>query len=318
MTLYNKIKTKIYWHEFRQAINKPKKIEVPMISNIHKPVLLNEVVSLLKPASGEFYLDLTAGYGGHAQSFLRDLGVNGRATLVDRDINSINYLKKLFAVDNRVEFIHNTYESASQELASSSRRYDCILADLGISSPHLDNPDRGFSFMNDGPLDMRMDQSASLTAAEVVNEYSAEDLANVLYKYGEFTNSRDLAKKIIACRPFKTTNELASVIPDQRNRNKILARIFQAIRIEVNDELGQLERSLGLWLEMLKPGGRLAIISFHSLEDRIIKDYFRRFEKGDMLSEFVVLNKKPLVAGPDEIVHNPRSRSAKLRGLQRK
>lgn len=289
-----------------------------MISNIHKPVLLDEVVSLIKPASGEFYLDLTAGYGGHAEAILRGLGENGRATLVDRDINSINYLKKIFAVDNRVEFIHNTYELASQELASRSRRYDCILADLGISSPHLDNPDRGFSFMNDGPLDMRMDQDASLTANEVVNEYSADDLANVLYKYGEFTNSRSLARRIVAHRPLKTTNELASVIPDQRNRNKILARIFQAIRIEVNDELGQLERSLDVWLKMLNPGGRLAIISFHSLEDRIIKDYFGRFKADDMLSEYIPLNKKPIVAGPDEIVHNPRSRSAKLRGLQRK
>jgi 16S rRNA (cytosine1402-N4)-methyltransferase len=172
--------------------------------------------------------------------------------------------------------------------------------------------------MNDGPLDMRMDQNAKLTASEVVNEYSAEDLANVLYKYGEFTNSRSLARQIIACRPFNTTNELASVIPDQRNRNKILARIFQAIRIEVNDELGQLERSLDVWLEMLNPGGRLAIISFHSLEDRIIKDYFARYKADDMLSDFIALNKKPIVAGPDEIVHNPRSRSAKLRGLQRK
>ena len=290
-----------------------------MTKDIHIPVLPKEVIELLAPASGESYLDLTAGYGGHASDVLRLIGKEGNAILVDRDINSINYLKKKFAVDKQVEFIQSDFYSASKELVSQNKKFDCMLADLGVSSPHLDNPDRGFSFMNSGPLDMRMDDSSELTAAKVVNTYNQDILANLLFKYGELRNSRRLAQIIVQNRPFKTTNELTSVIPGQyKARMRTLAQVFQALRIEVNDELGQLERSLDLWHKLLSPGGRLAVISFHSLEDRIVKQYFSEHGGDDMVSELKILNKKPIIAGPDEIVHNPRARSAKLRVLQRK
>ncbi len=290
-----------------------------MTKDIHIPVLPKEVIDLMAPASGESYLDLTAGYGGHASDVLRLIGKEGNAILVDRDINSINYLKKKFAVDKQVEFIQSDFYSASKELVSQNKKFDCILADLGVSSPHLDNPDRGFSFMNSGPLDMRMDDSSELTAAKVVNTYNQDILANLLFKYGELRNSRRLAQIIVQNRPLKTTNELSSVIPGQyKARMRTLAQVFQALRIEVNDELGQLERSLDLWHKLLSPGGRLAVISFHSLEDRIVKQYFSEHGGDDMVSELKILNKKPIIAGPDEIVHNPRARSAKLRVLQRK
>ncbi len=290
-----------------------------MITDIHIPVLPNEVIELLAPRPGESYLDLTAGYGGHAKDVLRLIGKEGSLTLVDRDVNSINYLKKKFAVDNMVEFIHSDFESASRELLSQNKEYDCILADLGVSSPHLDNPDRGFSFMNDGPLDMRMDATSELTASTVVNEYNQTDLANLLFRYGELSSSRKLAQIIVQNRPLNTTNELTSVIPGQyKARMRTLAQVFQALRIEVNDELGQLERSLELWHKLLKPGGRLAIITFHSLEDRIVKQYFSEHGGRDMTNELKILNKKPFTAGPDEIAYNPRARSAKLRALQRK
>lgn len=290
-----------------------------MITDIHIPVLPNEVIELLAPRPGESYLDLTAGYGGHAKDVLQLIGKEGSLTLVDRDVNSINYLKKKIAVDNMVEFIHSDFESASRELLSQNKEYDCILADLGVSSPHLDNPDRGFSFMNDGPLDMRMDATSELTASTVVNEYNQTDLANLLFRYGELSSSRKLAQIIVQNRPLNTTNELTSVIPGQyKARMRTLAQVFQALRIEVNDELGQLERSLELWHKLLKPGGRLAIITFHSLEDRIVKQYFSEHGGRDMTNELKILNKKPFTAGPDEIAYNPRARSAKLRALQRK
>ena len=290
-----------------------------MITDIHIPVLPNEVIELLAPKPGESYLDLTAGYGGHAKDVFRLIGKEGSLTLVDRDVNSINYLKKKFAVDNMVEFIHSDFESASRELLSQNKEYDCILADLGVSSPHLDNPDRGFSFMNDGPLDMRMDATSELTASTVVNEYNQADLANLLFRYGELSSSRKLAQIIVQNRPLNTTNELTSVIPGQyKARMRTLAQVFQALRIEVNDELGQLERSLELWHKLLKPGGRLAIIAFHSLEDRIVKQYFSEHGGRDMTNELKILNKKPFTAGSDEIAYNPRARSAKLRALQRK
>lgn len=290
-----------------------------MTKDIHIPVLPKEVIDLLAPHPGESYLDLTAGYGGHAGDVLRLIGKEGKATLVDRDINSINYLKKKFAVDKQVEFIQSDFYSASQELISQNKKFDCILADIGVSSPHLDNPDRGFSFMSDGPLDMRMDGSSQLTASEIVNSYSQEDLANLLFRYGELRSSRKIAQIIIQNRPYKTTNELVSVIPGQyKARMRTLAQVFQALRIEVNDELGQLSRSLELWHKLLNPEGRLVVITFHSLEDRIVKQYFSEHGGNDITNELKILNKKPFTAGPDEIVYNPRARSAKLRALQRK
>ena len=290
-----------------------------MTKDIHIPVLMNEVIELLAPKLGESFLDLTAGYGGHAEAVLKHIGKEGKTVLVDRDINSINYLKKKFAVDNTIEFIHSDYFSASAELVSQKKKFDCILADLGVSSPHLDNPDRGFSFMSDGPLDMRMDSRTDLTAQKVVNRYDEKALADILFKYGEIRKSRSLAKIIVQNRPYKSTVEFASVIPGQHKvRMRTLAQVFQALRIEVNDELNQLSQSLELWHKLLNTEGRLAVITFHSLEDRIVKQYFSEHGSDLLTSELKILNKKVVIAGPDESVYNPRARSAKLRALQRK
>lgn len=290
-----------------------------MTDKIHKPVLLDATTQLLDPKAGEDYLDLTAGYGGHASAILDKLGPNGRAMLVDRDESAINYLINRFKGDERVKTLHDDYLSASQSLSSGGQKFDMILADIGVSSPHLDNPDRGFSFMNDGPLDMRMDPRSSLTAANIVNTYSDEELANLLHQYGEVRGSRSLSQRIIQHRPYQTTSGLAAVIPGTyKTRMGTLAQVFQALRIVVNDELGQLSGSLPLWLDLLKPGGRLAVITFHSLEDRIVKQYFS--EKGGERfdSEISILTKRPVVGTESEIVFNPRARSAKLRVVQRK
>lgn len=289
------------------------------IKNIHIPVLKDEVVELLAPLGGQSYLDLTAGYGGHSSEILGKVGPNGQATLVDRDINAVNYLDAKFGADNRVQIIHSDFYRASKQLLTEGKKYDMILADLGLSSPHLDNPDRGFSFMQDGPLDMRMDPDSPITAKEILNTYSEENIANILYNYGEITSSRRIARSIVENRPFATTNDLRTVISSGQNAsNKMLAIVFQALRIEVNDELNQLSNSLKIWAELLNPDGRLAIITFHSLEDRLVKQFFNDHGNSGYLSDIKILTKKPIIASDDEIVHNPRSRSAKLRVAQRK
>ncbi len=290
-----------------------------MNQDIHIPVLLTHVLDLLDPKEDDRYLDLTAGYGGHASEAISLIGSGGRATLVDRDANAITYLNQRFAGDGRVVIMQADYLSASKALVEKGEKFDCILADIGVSSPHLDNPDRGFSFMNEGPLDMRMDQSSGRTAADIVNTSSQEELANVLYLYGELKNSRRLAEIIVQKRPYTLTSELAAVIPGSyKQRMRILAQVFQALRIVVNDELGQLSRSLPLWHELLDKGGRLAVITFHSLEDRIVKQYFQEHGSDTYGSELKILNKRPIVASKDELDFNPRARSAKLRVVQRK
>lgn len=288
-------------------------------SNEHIPVLIDEVVSVLAPFEGARYLDLTAGYGGHTSKILSLVGGNGKLTLVDRDINAINFLKEKFNSNKNVEIINSDFALASRKLLEADNKYDMILADLGLSSPHLDNPDRGFSFMSDGPLDMRMDPSGSLSAKDILNTYSESDIADILYNYGEITSSRRMAKTIVENRPYNSTNDLRTVInPQQKQANKMLARVFQALRIEVNDELNQLKDSLQVWLDLLDTGGRLAIISFHSLEDRIVKEFFNLHGGDNYESRLKILTKKPITAAESELVYNPRARSAKLRVAQRK
>lgn len=290
-----------------------------MNDKIHIPVLLKPTLELLQPASGQEYLDLTAGYGGHASAILDSLGVSGRATLVDRDQNAVDYLRARFSGDTRVTIYKNDYVSMSKSLAEQNKRFDVILADIGVSSPHLDNPDRGFSFMNEGPLDMRMDASSGMTAADVVNTSSEEELADILYLYGEVRGSRKLAKHIVEHRPFTTTSELAAVIPgNHKIRMRVLSQVFQALRIVVNDELGQLSAGLPLWTSLLKPGGRLGVITFHSLEDRIVKQYFSDIGGEGFDSDFTILTKRPVIGTEEELVLNPRARSAKLRVIAAK
>lgn len=279
----------------------------------HVPVLEHQVLKYLDPQPKETYLDVTAGYGGHA-SVVRARTNGWPIVLVDRDINAIEYLKKRFT-DERAEFIHADFLTASQKLCDEGRAFDLILADIGVSSPHLNIATRGFSIKNDGPLDMRMDQSQELTASKIVNEYSEKDLMHILRDYGEEPRAPRIARAIIAARPIKTTNQLAEIVARQfRGYHKVhpATRTFQGLRIAVNDELGQLEKALPLWFKLLRPGGRIGVISFHSLEDRIVKKAFSE-NSGTYDADLMVITKKPEVADKHEVVSNPRSRSAKLR-----
>ncbi|MDO8591320.1 MAG: 16S rRNA (cytosine(1402)-N(4))-methyltransferase RsmH [bacterium] len=280
----------------------------------HIPVLLDAVLKYLDPKPGESYLDMTAGYGGHASAVL-ERTLNSRALLVDRDGQAIAYLRKHF---KDAEILHSDFLSAAQKLADSGKHFDMILADLGVSSLHLNEGLRGFSFARPGPLDMRMDSTQSLTAGEIVNNWDEQKLADLLKNYGEEHKSRAIAAKIVARRPVQTTDQLAQIVASTyRIRSKVhpATRTFQALRIAVNDELSQISQSLPLWLELLAPGGRLAVISFHSLEDRLIKRAFAEAAGQGYEAEIVALTKKPVTAGYDEIVLNPRARSAKLRAV---
>ncbi len=234
--------------------------------------------------------------------------------LVDRDAAAIEALQ-VFA-DQGAQLVQNDFLSASQQLLDHEKRFDMILADLGVSSLHLDKPERGFTFREAGPLDMRMDQREELTAADIVNGYEVSKLAQLLRTYGEEPRAKRIAAAIVAHRPFHDTAELANVIRDAapgRGRIHPATKSFQALRIAVNDELTLLEAALPLWLRLLKPGGRLGVISFHSLEDRLVKRVFSN-ESGERYdAAFRTLTKRPVVADDAEIAFNPRSRSAKLR-----
>jgi len=280
----------------------------------HEPVLLQQVLSFLSPKPNETYLDLTAGYGGHAEA-VRFMTDNAPAVLVDRDNMAVTYLQKRF-VDKNVTIMQSDFLSASQKLAEQRNKYDLILADIGVSSPHLNIASRGFAIKYDGPLDMRMDQSQSLTAETIVNNYSEDDLIRILKQYGEEPRARSIAKAIIAARPIHTTSQLADIVAKQfRGYHKVhpATRTFQGLRIAVNDELMQLEKAIPIWVSLLKPGGRLGIISFHSLEDRIVKKAFTERSGDRFDAELSVLTKRLETADKNELVFNPRSRSAKLR-----
>ena len=281
---------------------------------IHQPVLLEEVIQYLKPEPGQTYLDLTAGYGGHALSVRAHTNA-WTATLVDRDQMAIDHLHQTF-VDPNVEICHQDFLTASQELVEQGRQFDMILADLGVSSPHLNIASRGFSISQSGPLDMRMDQRQSVTAETLVNTASAEELTTILKNYGEEPKARRIAQAIVDNRPVHGTEQLAQIVATQwRGRSRVhpATRTFQALRIAVNDELGLLERALPLWIQLLKPGGRLAIISFHSLEDRLVKQAFAKRSGNRYDAELQLLTKRPVVATTHEVISNPRARSAKLR-----
>lgn len=285
-------------------------------NHLHQPVLLQQVLQYLDPRAGDSYLDLTGGYGGHASAVLEITHNPADSVLVDRDSNAIAELKKRFAGQG-IQLLHKDFLSASRELQASGKTFDVILADLGVSSPHLNQASRGFSIKADGPLDMRMDQTQSLTAEEMVNTYSPAELETILKQYGEEPKARQIASLIVEHRPFKTTTELANVVAKAwPGYSKVhpATRTFQALRIAVNDELELLRKSLPIWMDdLLAPGGRIAIISFHSLEDRLVKDAFKE-KAGDRYdADLRLLTKKPVVGDESEIVFNPRARSAKLR-----
>ena len=199
----------------------------------HVPVLAQEMLAWLAPSPGDSYLDLTAGYGGHARLVLDKIGKNGSMTLVDRDEQAVSHLKKLFADEPRVEVIQQDFLTASKELLRQNKTYDMVFADLGVSSPHLDNPDRGFSFRKDGPLDMRMDRSQPLTAEQIINTYDETELAQLLREYGEVRSAHKIARRLIEHRPYKTTTELANKIVQFMPKGKRIhpaTEIFQALK----------------------------------------------------------------------------------------
>jgi 16S rRNA (cytosine1402-N4)-methyltransferase len=280
----------------------------------HIPVLLTQVLQFLSPGKGQSYLDVTAGYGGHAQAILEKTSNAKGTVLVDRDEEAVQALSGQFKQAG-AQIIHTDFLKAAQQLADEGKKFDMILADLGVSSLHLNEASRGFSISSPGPLDMRMDTRQELTAKTITNTYSKADLAKILKEYGEEPKAHEIASRIIASRPVNTTSELAQIVAKAwPGHSKVhpATRTFQALRIAVNSELLQLEQALPLWVDLLEPGGRLVVISFHSLEDRIVKRFFAD-NSGTYDSELTLLTKKPVVATKDEIVFNPRARSAKLR-----
>ena len=293
----------------------PQSEELQMSKPIHVPVLLEVTLDRLQPARGENYLDLTAGYGGHARAFLRRTDNYLDSVLVDRDENAIKTLGDL--AEKGVTLIHKDFVSAAQDLVKQGRTFDVILADLGVSSPQLDRAERGFSFRFDGPLDMRMDNRTETTAADIVNSYSVDELTRLITRYGEenLGRARRIARAVADNRPFHTTSELATLIEQTLGRGGLkqhpATRTFQALRIEVNQELRQVEQLLLLLPRLLRSGGRVGIISFHSLEDRLVKHYFKEQMMAGYDAEFIIPEKKPVPGTVD--VHNPRSRSAKFR-----
>lgn len=284
----------------------------------HIPVLMDEVLETLQPKKGESYLDLTAGYGGHASKILSL--TRAEAVLVDRDPSAVEELQINFK-DENIIIMHSDFLEASKKLVADGQSFDLILADLGVSSPHLDIRARGFSIKNDGPLDMRMDQQQELTAAVVVNTYTEQELIQILREYGEEPKAKRIASLIVEHRPFDTTHHLANIVAKAwpgYSRVHPATRSFQAIRIAVNDELGQLKQSLPLWLKLLNPGGRLCVISFHSLEDAVVKRFFKDHGGDRYDAELDILTNRPLSASENELVFNPRARSARLRASKRK
>ncbi len=296
----------------------------------HIPVLLHESIEGLNIAPDGTYLDLTFGGGGHSREILKHLSAKGRLIAFDQDeeafANTID--------DSRFMLIRSNFRYFRNFLRYHKiHKVDGILADLGVSSKHFDSPDRGFSFRFEGPLDMRMNRNAPLTAEVVVNTYNEKVLAKILSLYGELTNANRLAKAIANERehsPITTVEQLADLVspmvPPQQ-KNKMLAKVFQAIRIEVNREMETLRQMLLQVGQTLTTEGRLVVIAYHSLEDRLVKNYIRsgnfegEVEKdfyGNVISTFEQLNRKVIVPSEEEILRNPRSRSAKLRIARKK
>ena len=282
----------------------------------HVPVLLDATLRELAPQAGESYLDLTAGYAGHAREVLNITKNDKESVLVDRDDYAIAHLQPL--ADRGVQLMHTDFASAAKQLCEEGRTFDLILIDLGVSSPQLDQGERGFSFKHNGPLDMRMDRNQGQTAADLVNTAHVKELATIIYEYGEesCSQAKNIAGIIVDNRPFSDTETLATLIKQnyRGRQGKIhpATRTFQALRIAVNDELGQVKATLPLLPKLLTKGGRVGVISFHSLEDRLVKRFFKEQVEAGFEAELDTLTKKPISGATDD-VHNPRSRSAKLR-----
>ena len=306
----------------------------------HIPVLFHEIMDIMAPQPGEVFVDCTLGGGGHSGGFLERISPDGRLIGIDQDTNALKAAQQnLSAYDGRVTYVHSNYSHLDEILtAHAPDGVDGILFDIGVSSHQLDEKDRGFSYMQDAPLDMRMDQSRSMTARDVVNTYSEDELHRILKEYGEERWAKRIAKFIVEFRskkPIETTGELVDIIKRaipkgaREEGSHPAKRTFQAIRIEVNDELGVLERTIEVAVKHLKKGGRVGIISFHSLEDRIVKEKFRYlasdcicppempFCQCDKVSEVKILTRKPVTATDEELEMNSRSKSAKFRAVEK-
>jgi len=291
----------------------------------HTPVLLKETVDGLKIVPGGIYVDCTFGGGGHSKAILGLLSAKGKLVAFDQDDDA----RKNLPDDERIIFVQQNFRHLQRFLRLHNiTAVDGILADLGVSSHQFDEAARGFSTRYNSEMDMRMDQRQTLTAFEVLNSYTEQRLHKIFEQYGEVTNAKTIAKKIVEVRSsssLKTIDGFKNAIREivKGNPNKYFAQVFQALRIEVNDELGALKEMLQQIPSLLKPGGRVAIITFHSLEDRLVKNFFRRgsfdepeenpFINTEAVNELKVITKKPILPNDEEMKRNPRSRSAKLR-----
>jgi 16S rRNA (cytosine1402-N4)-methyltransferase len=296
----------------------------------HLPVLYKEIIHALRPRNSGRYVDCTLGAGGHARGILEACAPDGQLLGMDVDPQALALARETLApFGERARLVLASYESLSVQLASSGwKTVDGIVLDLGASSMQFDRPERGFSFLKDGPLDMRFGPSAPHRAEELVNQLGENELADLIFQYGEERESRRIARAIVKARPLHTTAQLAEVIRAAARKGERIhpaTRTFQALRIAANDELAALENVLPQAVEALAPAGRLAVISFHSLEDRIVKDFFRDLSKElvnppyeriyevERKARIREINRKPLVPEEAEIAGNPRARSAKLR-----
>ncbi len=299
---------------------------------MHKSVLLIESINGLNIKPDGTYIDCTLGYAGHSGEILKRLETEGFLFAFDQDEEAVNFsYDKLSKIGNNFKIFHTNFRNIKECITD---KVDGILFDLGVSSPQLDDASRGFSFHKDAPLDMRMDKRQELDAYKVVNTYPLEKLIDILYIYGEEVNAKSIAKGIISNRPINTTLELADVIKENvpisyRKKSNPCRKTFQAIRIEVNSELSILESSLMDAFSLLKPNGRMCVITFHSLEDRIVKNVFKKLCSDDINSKNLpvvplemrakakLITKKPIIPGGSELELNNRSRSAKLRIIEK-
>ena len=299
----------------------------------HTPVLLNEILQGLKIRSDGMYIDCTFGRGGHSRAILEQLGEDGSLLAFDRDPDAIAAVDRQLLDDPRFTLVHGSYTRLEETVKAMklSKKVNGIFLDLGVSSPQLDDASRGFSFMRDGDLDMRMDNSQGMTAAEWLNQAPAEEIANVLYEYGDERFSRRIARVIVEQRdevPITRTTQLAalvaSAIPRKEKDKHPATRTFQAIRIFINRELEELDTVLTQAMNVLAANGRLLVISFHSLEDRLVKRFMRDQSRGvdipreipvthDVFKSKLTIVGKPIRCQPEEIKNNPRARSAVLR-----
>lgn len=285
----------------------------------HIPVLLREAIEVLNPHRGECFADGTIGGGGHAREIIERIGSTGTFLGTDRDVQAIKRFQSQFALSKNIHAVHASYAEIPKLVTDLGLpKLDGLILDLGFSSYQIDDPERGMSFLRSGNLDMRYDQTRGFTASDVVNGMQEAELADVIWRYGEERNSRRIAKAIIESRRrerISTTTELAEIISSilpGRGKSHPATKTFQALRILVNGEFDELTKALSAIPSVMAPGGRIAVISFHSSEDRIVKDSFRTMVASGLAS---LLTKKPIIPSREEVSGNPRSRSAKLRAI---